>query len=103
MQKLTVLRRWEAGNSELNFKIYVDSKDLGNIGAGESLFADIVSEKVTIKIVHYSKTTDLKISKTMILNNMKNPRISFGVFSSQVLQYLKIVTDVSGATILQEF
>lgn len=129
VRKLTVSRKWQVlgTGKEAVVNVYINNKDLGTIGAGESLFTDIVSEKIIVDIRYSINELDVEISemvdaqimipsygvrsqkvgKRLILTNMDNPKMIFSlsdlaVFREGNEQYPKIETVVSGATILYQ-
>ncbi len=106
-QKLTVFRQWQAGKNQLIFKIYVDHKELGYIGVGTSLCADIVSDQAILEIRYYTNTLVLKVISSVVLTEMDNPQIDFKVseyatFWEEGILYPKIEITVKGAAVLRQ-
>lgn len=111
MHKLTVIRKLRAGNDEMIFEVYINDRSFGNIEAGEAIYADIFSEKVIVDIKYayrlYAGELVPKVWKNLVLADLKNPKISFGVSEYSVFRegnktYPTIETFVSGATVLRQ-
>lgn len=129
VRKFKVSRKWQvtgAGN-EAVVNVYINNKDLGTIGVGESLFTDLISEKIIVDIRYCINELDVELSgmvdaqiivpsykykqqevrKRLVLANMDNPEVFFllsdsAVFSDGNKRYPKIETVVCGATILYQ-
>lgn len=101
---LTIFRKWQAGSNKSDFKVYVDGVELGNIGAGESLFTEISSDQVQIEIKCTSSII-MPIQLHMFLRAVEhNPKISFELRSYDATGYSyfpHIDATVSGAEILR--
>ncbi|MCM1561964.1 MAG: hypothetical protein NC123_20900 [Butyrivibrio sp.] len=106
-QKITIFRKWQAGSAAMIFAVYVDSKRLGKIDAGESLSGNVCSNSAVIEIRYYTEAQVLASCKKVVLVDMENARIDFSLSEGLVLQagefhFPKINITVKGAKILQQ-
>lgn len=93
---LIISRKAQFVCSLTSYKVFVDGIDLGNIGVGKSLFANISADTVRVEI---KCTTVLMtgIRLFMLLKVTQNPKVEFE------LQYGGAISaTVSGAEILQQ-
>ncbi|MCH5248961.1 MAG: zinc ribbon domain-containing protein [Lachnospiraceae bacterium] len=95
MRTLTITRKMQFVACAIKYNVYVDDVDLGNIGVGKYLYANVNSDTVRVEI----KTTNTKPEKRlwMLLKISQNTRIDFEPqIGGGVTAY------ISGAKILEQ-
>lgn len=110
--RLIIRRDFQLGSSDMLFEVYVDGRNMGYIGSGEALYADIPSGETAVEIRFYANEMltgklVLKVIKSIVLVNPDHPKILFMVSNSASfregnMQYPKIDAVVSGASILRQ-
>lgn len=76
--KMTFFRKWKIGSNDLDLTVYVDGKELGNIGAGESLTTDIFSNSVWVEVRYLGYSASM-LRQRMLLSVDDNPEITFSL------------------------
>lgn len=110
--RLMIQRDFQLGSSDMLFEVYIDGRNMGYIGSGEALYADISSGETAVEIRFYANELltgklVLKVMKSIVLVNPDHPKILFMVSNSASfregnMQYPKIDAFVSGASILRQ-
>lgn len=109
VQKLYIVRKWQAGTSEMIFKIYINTILRGSISGGESISVDIVTdETLGIEINGYDRSTSqVMFREGFLLTDMDNPQIFLELsagfkYWEQHGFYPNIEVTVKGANILMK-